>query len=112
MTITQTAALSSKTTLMLFISVPEEAAQLFWRSLEPHVDFEDDPRWMRVMGRITPALALFNGVGAAVLLLSAIYGLLIWDLGCASVVGIYAGGVGTAGFAMAVCGIVQDRRRR
>jgi len=112
MTMAQAASMSSKIASMLFITVPEEAVQLFWRSLEPHVDFEDDPRWMRVIGRITPLLALFNGLGAAVLLLFAIYGILIWGFGCASVIGLYAGGVGTAGFAMAVRGIAQVRRRR
>ena len=31
----------------LFVTVPDEATQFFWLSLEPSFEFDDDPRWLR-----------------------------------------------------------------
>ena len=96
----------------LFVTVPDEATQFFWLSLEPSFEFDDDPRWFRLLRRITWLLAWIAGISSFVLLPFAIYcivarGALAIGFFCA-----YTSAVGSFGLIMALRGIEHDRRSR
>ena len=96
---------------ILFVTVPDEATQFFWLSLEPAFQFDDDPRWLRLVRRITWLLAWITGLASFVLMPLAIYTIVAHSAYGMGLLCAYSGGVGSFGFFMALRGIALDRDR-
>ena len=97
---------------ILFVTVPDEATQFFWLSLEPTFQFDDDPRWIRLVRRLTWLLAWITGLASFVLMPLAIYTILAHSAYGMGLFCVYSGGVGSFGFFNALRGIALDRDRR
>lgn len=95
----------------LFVTVPDEATQFFWLSLEPSFEFDDDPRWIRLVRRVTWLLAWITGLTSFVLMPLAIYTIVAHSAYSMGLFCAYSGGVGSFGFFMALRGIAHDRSR-
>ena len=96
----------------LFVTVPDEATQFLWLSLEPSFEFDDDPRWLRFVRRVTWLLAWITGLASFVLMPLAIYTIAAHSAYGMGLFCAYSGGVGSFGFFMALRGIAHDRNRQ
>ena len=96
----------------LCVTVPDEATQFFWQALEPSFEFDDDPRWLRLVRQVTWLLAWITGLASFVLMPLALYTILVHSAYGMGLFCAYSGGVGSFGFFMALRGIANDRHRQ